>query len=908
MTLNKSPSSLPTAPAPDRFMQTLRQTLEHVDDHEWLEKRSPLASVLFAGAPPATTRKRQVVLTGLPAIDERLRTIWHDWEARPKTALQTLLWEAACHFPPDLETHGQAILFLTYFADPRPKQNEVVKLLALGRSTYYRYLERAVETLGAILVQSLRPALQLEQPTAPPLIGRTELLAQAQNGLEEGRVVHLVGGGGLGKTSLGAHLAAHWGKGAVFWYTFRPGLTDHLDQLLFTLAYFFHQQGASALWLHLNATPQETSALSALAVLRQHFLDLRTTPPLLCFDEVDLLLADDLRDSQEHERLRAFLDALAHAVRAGTPLLLIGQKVLLEPQADCLITVPPLTARDLTALLKSARVILDAAGQERLLQVTRGNPLLLRLFLALHQRGATLADTLKALTAPVALDWVMVRLRQHLAPGELTVLQELAVFPGSAPRDAWRSSRKSLNALLALGLAEAVGSDGIALHPTFRELIYQQLPPSRRQELELAAAHLLAERGKFTAAAWHYLQGGRPEMAIWTWLIHRQQEIDQGQATTALELFAPLAHSTLPTFEDQQALTLLLAPLYARAGRSQEGLQLMEKTSWPTTAPRTVHAHALRGELLAETGNIDRALTEYRRSLDSITKLRATQEIDLRLDMGRRALVYLGDNEQARQEALQARLNLEVLQGEIEDNAGNYAAARAHYQNALAAAAACANDHRLAKVYEALGILEARYAELEPAIAYLQAAGRHYQAAGNLVCAVGMTNSSLAFAYLLKRRYAEAIAPAETALAFFHQINHAYWQAINEAYLAEAWFYQGDLAKAEQFAQAGLQREEVVVRPYCLTMLGHVRRAQRRFAEAERYCREAIASGDERQDLWTVGPAWLALGETYRDAGRHTEAQTAFQEGLRIYERLGIKQEIAFAQALLAAVAAPVVR
>ena len=24
-------------------MQTLRQTLEHVDDHEWLEKRSPLA-------------------------------------------------------------------------------------------------------------------------------------------------------------------------------------------------------------------------------------------------------------------------------------------------------------------------------------------------------------------------------------------------------------------------------------------------------------------------------------------------------------------------------------------------------------------------------------------------------------------------------------------------------------------------------------------------------------------------------------------------------------------------------------------------------------------------------------------------------------------------------------------------
>jgi len=446
---------------------------------------------------------------------------------------------------------------------------------------------------------------------------------------------------------------------------------------------------------------------------------------------------------------------------------------------------------------------------------------------------------------------------------------------------------------------ESVGNDGVALHPTFRDLIYQGLPPARKSELELAAAHLLADRGRFTAAARHYILGGRPEMAIWTWLIHRQEEIDQGQSTTALELFAPLAHSTLPTFEDQQALTLLLAPLYARAGRSQEGLQLMEKNTWPTVAPRTVHAHALRGELLAETGNIDRALAEYRRSLDSITKLRATQEIDLRLEMGRKALVYLGDNEQARQEALQARLLLEVLQGEIEDNAGNYGAARSHYQNALAAAESCANDHHLAKIYEALGILEARYGELEPAVAYLQAAGRHHEAAGNLVCAVGMTNSSLAFVYLLRRRYAEAIAPAETALAFFRQLNHAYWQAINEAYLAEAWFYQGDLAKAEEFAQAGLQREEVVVRPYCLTMLGHVRRTQRRFAEAERYGREAVASGEERQDLWALGPAWLALGETYRDAGRIDEARQAFQQGLRIYEQLGIAQEVAFAQALL---------
>lgn len=87
-------------------------------------------------------------------------------------------------------------------------------------------------------------------------------------------------------------------------------------------------------------------------------------------------------------------------------------------------------------------------------------------------------------------------------------------------------------------------------------------------------------------------------------------------------------------------------------------------------------------------------------------------------------------------------------------------------------------------------------------------------------------------------------------------LDHAYWQAINEAYLAEAWFYQGDLAKAEGFAQGSLQREEMVVRPYCLTMLGYVRRAQRRFGEA-------VTSGEGRQDLGALGPAWLALGESF---------------------------------------------
>ncbi len=872
-------------------MQTLRQTLEHVDDIEWLNKRSPLASVFFAGISTDPARRRQVVLTGLKEIDERLRATWHQWEARSKSPLQSAIWEAVCHLPPDLESYSQAILLLTYFEEPRSKQGEIIQSLAMGRSTYYRYLERAAETLGEKLVELLRPSLRLELPAARPLVGRETELAQAQQSLRSGKVVHLLGGGGVGKTSLGAQLAANW-RGGVFWYTFRKGLTDHLEQLLFALAYFLHQQGTSGLWLHLNTNPQEIGVSKVLAALRQHLADLSSSPPLLCFDEVDLLLASDLNDSEDHARLRAFFEDLAHSPRTGAPVLLIGQKLLLEPDADALISLAALTIGDLATLLAKAKIRLDAEQQQRLLSFTRGNPLLLHLFIVLYQREEKLTESLQQLTTPLALDWFMARLRLHLSPAEVAILYELAVYEGNAPRDGWRSSQKALRTLIDLGLVEAPNAESVTLHPAIRSWLYQQLPLDRRSELHLCAANQLAERSRFTLAAHHYVQAGQPAMALWTWYNHRHQEIAQGQGSAALELFLPLLQTALPNAEDQRVLALLIAQLSSPVGQAQTGLAALNRLAWSDHSPSSAQAQQLRAELLTDIGEIDGALAEYRRSLETVHSLRSTQEIDVRKQISRRALWYLHDLPQARNEANQARLDLELLQGEIEDMAGNYAAARSHYNAALALAAVGATDHQRAKLHEVLGILEARYAHLEEAIEHIQAAGHYYRAAGNLVCEVGVTNTNLSYAYLVKRRYAEAVPPALRALQFFGELNHPYWLALNEANLAEACFYLEEIEKAENYAQQGLRREEVFARPYCLYVLGHIRRVQSRFAEAESYCRQAIAAAKEIEDLWGQAPSWRALGECYRDAGRKEEAQAAFEEALKIFEKLGVAQEV----------------
>jgi tetratricopeptide (TPR) repeat protein len=201
---------------------------------------------------------------------------------------------------------------------------------------------------------------------------------------------------------------------------------------------------------------------------------------------------------------------------------------------------------------------------------------------------------------------------------------------------------------------------------------------------------------------------------------------------------------------------------------------------------------------------------------------------------------------------------------------------------------------RLAKVNEAIGLLEARRLNVMAARRHLEEAKQHYSAYGNLICAVGVTNTNMAYAYLLARRYHEAIAPAEEAIAFFKDVNQPYWLSLNEANLAEALANLEDLQPAEEWAWRALAHEETAVRPYCLYVLGHIRRLQRQFDAAERFCRDALASANINGDLWAAGPAWRVLGETYRDWSRPRDARAAFDQAIQLYTQLGVSVEVAW--------------
>ncbi len=898
--MSKDKEIEPVRSSPDLFLETLRKTLEHIADDVWLDKNSPLSSVFFAGPILGAEKRGRLHKSGRSDIDQKLEDLWSIWTEIPKNRLQALIWEAIglLGFESGLDNQPQTVLLLTYFDLEQPKQSEVVKTLAVGRSTYYRYLERAVETLGIEIVKNLRPALKIEQPSPRPLVGRDRERYQAIHKLEQGGIVHLVGGGGLGKTSLGAAVASNW-KHGVFWYSFQPKLTDSLEQLIFALGFFLHQRGASDLWLYLSGRTDPPQPKQTLMILQQHLELLQDHPPLFCFDEIDLLLPDEVHDSEATIQLRGFLNEWSQMDRYGSPMLLMGQKILFEPEPNGLIQLSPIPQDEIGPFMTHLGADVSPEASLELHRLTRGNPLLLRLFGILQQQKMPISETMEQLTSSITLEWFWRSLHSRLAKTEVAILQSLSVFPTGGPKDSWRNYPKQIDQLIDQGLLEESSEGTIAILPVLRQVIYDQLPLMIRKDLHIQAGNLLAERSRFTTAAYHYIQGEEPELAIWTWYTHRAIEVNQGQTSFATSIFSPLLGSTLATSDDEKALALIIAQLSAFNGSMSVGLQALDNVSWPENHMSSAMAQELSAWLLSDSGQVKKALEEYRKSLEAVENISVTQEVNLRMNIARRAYIHLSDIQQANREIALARFDLNILQGQLEDATGNYTNARLHYANALAGAKEITTPSKLVQLYEALGVMEARYAHVEAAVKHFKKAGELHRKTGNTVCAVGVTNSNISYAYLTKRQYEKAIEPAEISYEFYKTINHSYWLAINEANLAEACFYLGRHAEAEEYAQAGLMREEPAVRPYCLYILGHLSRTKMEFSKAEKFCLQAIGSAQQNKDPWGEAPAYIALGETLRDDGKRERAREAIEKALAIWKQVNIEHEIEHTQHIL---------
>ena len=881
------------------FEKQLKNALKWFDNPEQLGLESPLASPYFLSHAIKDNPDVNSARARGEALQRALRaaaaTLWGGPLPRSLAEMRAALQQSRQQ--PGTRRYSYLIIELRTFNDfLRPKRSadiwESEDYLPGSRAEHYRDYDVAAQHLGEALLHLLHPTLRPEHPPQSTLVGYEAAHTQALATLRAGKSVGLSGAGGVGKTALGAALFhALAAEQPVFWYTIRTTFNDRLNSLLFALGHFLQGYGATNLWQLLVAAGglvQDNHL--ALAMVRQDLEELQPRLPLLCIDELDLIAPTDAETTlPAHAQMLALLDGL-HPL---TPMLLIGQRPLLE--ADLHLELTGLATPQIFALLHQREITLEANEVEQLYHYTHGNPRLLLLCLALHERGEPLADTLALLPISPGVIAVLRRLWVRLEPEERRMLQRLAVLGNPAPLHAWPDASDVLGGLAQRRLVMEDGLGAVELHPALRVPIYSEITPDLRDTLHREAAHLRLAYGEYTAAAYHFYHARRAGDAIQCWYPHRTQEIQRGEAEAAKAIFGEIARRGLSK-QEKQSLALILAELHKLAGELEAGRARLEEEDWHGESEMNTRANALRAEFAEALGYPERALQTYGDVILTTNRLLG-QLVHVRRQ---RSMLYLRQKqrEEAWYEAQLAECQLHNLRGELQEEDGRYAEALASYEDALVLATTLKDTASLALTEGNLASLYGRKQELARAVEYSESAIRRCREIGDVYSMAKLT-MNLAYIYIQTQQFALAVDTAKTALRTFKAIGSPYYASVSAVNLAEAYLETGELEKAEETAYEALHLEEAQTMPYALFTLGQVRRRRQEWESAAQHLVESARLARMNHDQYMEAYAQRTLGEILADQEQMSEARVNFEQALALFRQLEIDDEIRRTEARL---------
>ena len=886
------------------FEKQLKLALRAYKNPQKLGQESPLATAYFLGRTVDSTGRRLTTTNLGQALAVELHSaaesLWGDHPPRTRVALESAIPEI--RQSPETARYAYLVLELrcfNHFIKPRKLSDiwEDEAFLPGSRTEHYRDFDVAVERLGQTLLNRLHPTFRLEKPSlqSEP-IGYSEKQQESLMALKAGKTVAITGAGGVGKTTLGSWLANHEQLQPTFWFTVRPTLNDKLPSLLFSLAYFLHQQGVSNLWKFLFSESSDTHNLSLLQGIVREDLNLlrqRNQTPLLCIDELDrLTFADPEQIPEQYVQILEFLESLNRDV----PLLLIGQRPVLE--ADLYLTLTGLPQSQFSSLLQQLEIPeneFSQANLKRLYEYTQGNFRLLLLCLALYQSCDSLDQTFDLLPQSPTIQPLLNRLWPRLESEERRILQQLSVFRGHAPVDGWTAEQIYLQNLIKRRLVQLDGQGGMALLPALRELIYANLSPELRERLHLSAGDMRMERGEYTAAAYHYGQAGHESEAVQAWYPHRVYEIQRGQASAAAAIFQKISLHRLNKRE-QRALGELRAELHLLQGDLQTGLANIESNDWSDESESTIRVNALRGEFLKALGYPDAAVKSYGAGIATTARL-LSRLTDLH---HKRGVVHVRQREykQAWREAHRAQYESQRLLGMLYEEGGQYTEAYTAYQNALALAEDLGYDIGCASIQFNLSNLCGRQQKFEDAVQHAQQAMTFYEKIGDRINLERM-RSNLSAIYLQAKAFEEAIAVAKKVLPFMKAIGNSYFAATTLCNLAEACLEIGDLSNAQQYATEALDQEEPQTHPYVLYTLGLIKQTENAPTAAIEYLSYGVRTAQMNEDRYIEAYTQRALGRVYLEQGQQEQGVKALTAALQLFQQLQIGSEVAETEALL---------
>lgn len=843
----------------ETFTKQLKLALKHVHNPAYLAAESPLASPYFLNLSAESTATH-LGETLQHALTHAVRSLWGAEPPRTRQQIEAEMPHILRNTI-DLRYH-YLVLELRYvhqFFRPRTLTQIWEQFLGVSRAEFYRDIDDAIHVLGHQLLRELHPTFRPETPTAIDILtGRETELNIALAHLRNGQATTISGAGGVGKTSLGSAIAASWG-GPVFWFTIRPTLNDTLDSLLYALGYFLHNLGAQGLWQALVAGRGQIGDPNfALGLIRHDLSAIELQRPLLCFDEFDRLrpLSAD-NPLPHHVQLLEFVEAIMDA----TPCLLIGQHPLLDTPHQ--LALAGLNIAQTAELLQHAPIPVSARESAELQAYTGGNPRLIQLIIALRRGDETISDLLQQLPQAPALKPLLDRLFARSSPSECHLLQNLAVFRSPAPTDGFNDKTDALQHLLQRRLVQQDAAGGVTMWPALRDIILSQLSAETCEHLHLIAAAIRAQRGEYTAAAFHFYQAGHEKEAVQFWFPQRNLEIERGQVSAALAVFQDISINRLPR-KTAEALAILRAELKQLEGDLASGLSDLRVVPFDDNTEMTLRARELEGQLLNARGFPDQALTSYGDGLAAAARI-STQVVRFR---NRRARVYVrqGDLEPAQREAQLAQFEALNLQGVILGKQGHYAAAGIAHTEALALAEALAYTRGMAQAHHDMATLLVYQGDLERVIDHSRLATDYYTQIGDRHFAE-MARINLAATMIQAERFAEAVSEARLALTFFEMVGDPYGQATAAANLAEALCELGQLEEAQHYAHLVLRFEEPHTIPYALFTLGSVARKSGDSAEAMAFFTASAEQGDANNEKFIQAYALRELGRLLIAAG-----------------------------------------
>lgn len=853
-------------PEHDPFRLQLIMALEHFDDLHWLTENSPLATPYFLG----------------DYLNSEQSPFW-GWGR----ALQTLLRQAADMVGQMQDVDEAGYLFrlidVMYFQGLPPQH--AADQLGVARATYYRHLKtklpQAVHLMEKELVRLLRPGLRLEEPPKckETILKRPQQFSQILQALNATQTVALTGRTGIGKTALAAQLFHHWKthNKAAFWLTFRSGINEQLTGLLFALAYFLQINGAPGLWLQMVADRGQINGEIALGIARRDLIQLKTLP-LLCFDNLDILSPIDI---EMHAQIGSFISGLQGIV----PILSIGQRI--DIRIDTVISIPELSLEQIDQLLAQSQVHLPPPDVQHLFQFTKGNLRLLNLFIALHNYGDALTDTLPRLTTSPSLEFLVNRIWSRLDEQSRTILSGLSAFRTPAPQDAW-GDQAQWAALTANQLVQTDEQGGIMLVPAFKRIIYEQLPSEEKENLHLNAAIIREKRGEYTAAAYHYIQGNRANHAIWLLNSHLQDQINQGQGQAMLEILAGLSKNSFDNPE-REILVLLRSKLRQLIGEYPAIKADIYSTLWQTPA-HEAQAQQIIGDVHHAQSHFDEAIRAYRTGIRQLEPMTAGMQLVMLHTSEGESQRLFRELDRSWEASQLARYELEHLQGDILRDLGRYTEAQIRYEKAFLLANKIGHTLGEGKTRNSLAILAERQGQTEVAIEHRLKAIACAEQVGDLVWVAG-SKTNLGMVYSDSKRPQLAVPLLQEAISIFDSIGHSRGKAYAAFNLAEAYLALNAYDQADAMAQQSMREEEPGLVHANFYLLARIRQQQDDLTEAEIYFQKALREAERQQDSYLLALVCRDLSELHVQQQQLNEARERLSQAEALFETLKLTHE-----------------